>query len=106
MALVKASISLVQCLRFPHPIILLPTPPLLLGVYSPTVVGQLARRFAQRMTIEGQKYFIYYSMILPHDRIDAPPGTSHDSPQEGFENQIEYLDGLVGEVGGAWMHLP
>jgi len=67
------------------------------GEFGSDLVHRFALDFIGRN--EHQPFFLFYSMILPHDpwvATPARPGAS--APEQQFEAMVEYLDFLVGDL--------
>lgn len=71
----------------------------LTGVYSEDVMLKVAQDVLVTANSNNESLFIYYPLLLPHEKVKAPPGTSHSNQQEGYQNQVTYADGITGQVG-------
>ena len=91
--------------RYADPVMCLNTrePEKLLGAYGPDVATDFLLRFIARQ--DGQPFFAYYPMILPHDPFvptpDSPEWVTNDRRQPNdrfFGAMVTYVDKLVGRI--------
>jgi arylsulfatase A-like enzyme len=65
--------------------------------FGPDVVHRWARDFIERS--RARPFFLYYSMILPHDPwVATPDRLDADTPERKFTAMLGYMDTQVGDL--------
>ena len=72
------------------------------NVYMPDVMSRFAIDFITNATKDHKPFFLYYPMSHIHDPIlKTPDSAPNASPNQLYQDNVAYMDKLVGELVGA-----